>query len=253
MFRLDGQVAVVTGASSGLGERFARVLHAAGAAVVVAARREDRLNALADEHSNMRVVCADVAVPADRERLIASAANYAIETSRRFGILVNNAGVGVPRQALDEDDETFGEVMQVNVNAVFALSRLAGAHFIALGGGSIVNIASMLGLVASAPINQASYVASKSAVIGLTRELGCQWARKGVRVNALAPGWFESEMTADAMFADERSMVFLERNTPMRRAGNAHELDGALLFLASDASSYVVGQTLVVDGGWTAR
>jgi NAD(P)-dependent dehydrogenase (short-subunit alcohol dehydrogenase family) len=107
--------------------------------------------------------------------------------------------------------------------------------------------------VASAPIKQASYVASKGAVVSLTRELGCQWGRKGVRVNGIAPGWFRSEMTNDTMFADEGSMAFLRRNCPMGRAGDEHELDGALLFLASDASTYVTGQTLAVDGGWTAR
>ena len=111
----------------------------------------------------------------------------------------------------------------------------------------------MLGVVAAAPVTQASYVASKSAVVGLTRELGCQWARKGVRVNAIAPGWFPSEMTADTMFADERSMAYLERNCPIGRGGRPDELDGALLLLAGPAGSYLVGQTLIVDGGWTAR
>jgi NAD(P)-dependent dehydrogenase (short-subunit alcohol dehydrogenase family) len=110
----------------------------------------------------------------------------------------------------------------------------------------------MLGLVASAPIAQASYTASKGGLVNLSRELAVQWARKGVRVNALAPGWFLSEMT-DEMFADDRSMEFLRRNAPMARPGEPHELDGALLFLASDASSYVTGQVLTVDGGWTAR
>jgi NAD(P)-dependent dehydrogenase (short-subunit alcohol dehydrogenase family) len=110
----------------------------------------------------------------------------------------------------------------------------------------------MLGLVGSAPIKQASYCASKGAVVNLTRELGCQWARKGIRVNAIAPGWFPSEMTAD-MWGDAGSEAFVARTTPMARAGRADELDGALLFLAGDASTYVTGQTIVVDGGWTAR
>jgi NAD(P)-dependent dehydrogenase (short-subunit alcohol dehydrogenase family) len=123
---------------------------------------------------------------------------------------------------------------------------------IASGGGVIVNVASMLGLVASAPIKQASYCASKGAIVSLTRELATQWARKGVRVNALAPGWFPSEMTAE-MFADDSSMAYVQRNCPMARTGEPHELDGALLFLCSDASSYCTGQVLTVDGGWTAR
>jgi len=121
------------------------------------------------------------------------------------------------------------------------------------GHGSIVNIASVLGLVAAAPIKQAAYCASKGAVVNLTRELGAQWGRKGVRVNSIAPGWFLSEMTAVDMFDDESSMTYLRRNTPMGRAGDEHELDGVLLFLASNASSFVTGQTIAVDGGWTAR
>jgi NAD(P)-dependent dehydrogenase (short-subunit alcohol dehydrogenase family) len=124
---------------------------------------------------------------------------------------------------------------------------------LAQGSGSIINIASILGFVSGTPIKQASYAATKGAVINLTRDLGCQWARKGVRVNGIAPGWFVTEMTAQDMFGDEQSMRFLHRNTPMARGGEAHELDGALLFLASDASSFVTGTTIPVDGGWTAR
>jgi NAD(P)-dependent dehydrogenase (short-subunit alcohol dehydrogenase family) len=120
------------------------------------------------------------------------------------------------------------------------------------GSGSIINIASMYGLVAAAPVAQASYCASKGGVVNLTRELGAQWTRRGVRVNALAPGFFPSEMASE-MMEDERSAKFMRRNTPIGRPGQPHELDGPLLFLAGDASSYMTGQTLVVDGGWTAR
>jgi NAD(P)-dependent dehydrogenase (short-subunit alcohol dehydrogenase family) len=151
-----------------------------------------------------------------------------------------------------EPPDVFRQLIDVNLNGLFVLSQLAGRHMIASGGGVIVNVASMLGLVASAPIKQASYCASKGAIINLTRELATQWARKGVRVNALAPGWFPSEMTAE-MFADDSSMAYVQRNCPMARTGEPHELDGALLFLCSDASSYCTGQVLTVDGGWTAR
>jgi NAD(P)-dependent dehydrogenase (short-subunit alcohol dehydrogenase family) len=116
----------------------------------------------------------------------------------------------------------------------------------------MVNVASILGFVASGQVPQASYTASKAGVVNLTRELAVQWARRGIRVNALAPGWFPSEMTAP-MFDDEGGQRFIRRGTPMGRAGEAHELDGALLFLASDASSFVTGHTVVVDGGWTAK
>jgi NAD(P)-dependent dehydrogenase (short-subunit alcohol dehydrogenase family) len=248
-FRLDGTNVVLTGASSGLGERFARVLHAAGARLVIAARRRDRLDALASELGGDRVhaVTCDVTDPADCDGLVAAALEHG-----RIDVLVNNAGVGEPIAAEQEDVEHFRWIVDVNLNAVFQLTQLVGRHMIENGAGSIINNASVLGLVASTPIKQASYCASKGAVVNLTRELACQWARKGVRVNALAPGWFPSEMTAQ-MWDDEPTLEFLRRNTPMARGGAEHELDGALLFLASSASSFVTGHTLVVDGGWTAR
>ncbi|MEZ5143607.1 MAG: SDR family oxidoreductase [Acidimicrobiales bacterium] len=248
LLRLDGRVAVVTGASGGLGDRFARVLHAAGASVVAAARRRDRLEALAGDLERVVPVTCDVSSGDDRERLVEAA----LAVDGHIDVLVNNAGIGTPMPAEDEPVDHFARVVDVNLTAVFALSQLVGRHMIERGSGAIVNVASILGLVASAPIKQASYAASKGAVVNLTRELAVQWARKGVRVNALAPGWFPSEMTTD-MFTDEASIAFLQRNAPMGRGGRLAELDGALLLLAADAGSYITGQTLVVDGGWTAR
>ena len=248
LFRLDGRVSIVTGASGGLGERFARVLHAAGSTVVLAARRLDRLEALAAELPGSLAVVCDVSVDAQLETLVAT-------TIERFGtidVLVNNAGIGTPMAAEDEPIDHFRQVVEVNLNALFLLSQLVGRQMIDQGHGSIVNIASMLGLVASAPIKQASYTASKGAVVNLTRELGAEWGRKGVRVNAIAPGYFPSDMTSD-MWGDDQTMSYIRRNAPMGRGGEAHELDGILLFLAGDASTYVTGQTIAVDGGWTAR
>jgi NAD(P)-dependent dehydrogenase (short-subunit alcohol dehydrogenase family) len=216
---------------------------------VAAARRTDRLEGLAAELGERLVpVTCDVSLDADCERLVAEA----IALEGHLDILVNNAGIGTPVAAELEPIDDFRHVVDVNLNALFLLSQLSARHMIERGSGCIVNLASVLGLVASTPIKQASYCASKGAVVNLTRELGAQWARKGLRVNALAPGWFPSEMT-ELMFSDEGAYGFMQKNTPLGRAGELHELDGALLFLASDASSYMTGQTLTVDGGWVAR
>jgi NAD(P)-dependent dehydrogenase (short-subunit alcohol dehydrogenase family) len=191
---------------------------------------------------------ADVGVDEDCDRLVQSA----LERFGRIDVLVNNAGIDNHAAAEAEPIDGFRRVLRVNLEAVFLLCQLAGRQMIAQGSGSIINVASMLGLVASAPVKNASYCASKGAVVNLTRELAVQWARKGVRVNSIAPGWFPSEMTAE-MMADGRSVKWLQDNCPMVRAGTESELDGTLLFLASDASSYCTGQTMVIDGGWTAR
>jgi NAD(P)-dependent dehydrogenase (short-subunit alcohol dehydrogenase family) len=246
-FRLDGRVAIVTGASAGLGDRFARVLHAAGADVVIAARRADRLAALAEELVGVLAVSCDVAEDADIDRLVSAT----LDRHGHIDVLINNAGVGGPVPAVDETAEEFRRTIAVNLTGAFVACQRVGRHMLERGTGSIVNIVSMLGIVGSGQIPFPSYTASKGGLVNLTRELAGEWARGGVRVNALAPGWFPSEMTAD-LFGDERSMAWVRRKAPMGRAGEPHELDGALLFLASDASSYVTGHILAVDGGWTA-
>ena len=246
-FRLDGRAAIVTGASSGLGERFARVLHAAGAKVVMAARRVDRLERLAEELPGSLAVPCDVADDGDLERLVGAT----VEAHGRIDVLVNNAGMTYVGPAEDEPPSEFRRVLDVNLTAVFVLSQLAGRVMLEQGSGSIVNIASVFGLVAPAQMLEASYPASKGGVVNLTRDLAAQWARRGVRVNAIAPGFFRTEINEE-LLSEERGVAAVRRRTPMGRVGEAHELDGALLFLASEASSYVTGHVLAVDGGWTA-
>lgn len=238
----------MTGASSGLGRRFARVLHAVGCTVVVAARRADRLDAVVADHDRIHAIPTDLAEEGAREQLVAA-------TIERFGgvdVLVNNAGIGNKVAIEDEPLEQFRLAMEVNVTAIWHLSKLCAPSMIERGGGTIVNVASMLGHVGSTPVKQAHYCASKGAVINLTREFALQWARKGVRVNALSPGWFPSEMTA-GMDSDDASQAFVRANTPIPRMGDDHELDGALLLLTSPANTFMTGHSLVVDGGWTAR
>jgi NAD(P)-dependent dehydrogenase (short-subunit alcohol dehydrogenase family) len=248
LFRLDGQVALVTGASAGLGARFARVLHSVGATVVMSARRVDRLESLAAELPGSIAIPADVAEAADRERLVAEA----LERAGRIDVLVNNAGisyiVGIENETLDQ----FERAMMVNTTAVWHLIKLCVPHMTERGSGSIVNVASMLGLVGSTPIKQANYCASKGAVVNMTRELAVQLARKGIRVNSLCPGYFPSEMT-ESMLDDEGSQSYIRTYSAIPRMGHDHELDGALLLLSSSAGSFITGHALLVDGGLTAH
>lgn len=248
MFDLTGRVAVVTGASSGLGDGFARTLAAAGATVVAAARRADRLAALAADVPSVVPVECDITVADDRERLIATATDI----DGAVDILVNNAGRPGPPDALMESAEEFDDILRVNLTSGFHLSVAAVTALPEDRQMSIINVSSVVGLVSTAPIGGAGYAASKSAVIGTTRELAGQWGRRGVRVNAVVPGWFDTEMT-DGLFTNDKSAGWVRRNSMLGRGGRAGEVDGAVLFLASDASSYVTGHVLTVDGGWTAR
>jgi len=248
LFRLDGQVVLLTGASAGLGARFARVLHGAGATVIVTARRAERLAVLEDELPGTIAIPADIGDPAQRERLVAEA----IERAGRIDVLVNNAGVTFTVGIEDETLDQFEQALQVNTTATWHLVKLVTPQMIERGTGVIVNVASMIGHVGSAPIKQANYCASKGAVVNMTRELALQLGRRGIRANCLSPGYFPSEMT-ESMIGDEGSQNYMRRYAAIPRMGEDHELDGALLLLASPAGSYITGHSLLVDGGFTAR
>ena len=247
-FDLTGRVAVVTGASSGLGEEVARALAAVGARVAVVARREDRLTKLADEISGLPLGC-DL-LDADR------VAEVMPRVTAELGgpeILVNTAGnIFTHEPAESEPLDAIRRTIDLNLVAPFRLAQDAFPHMVAAGRGAIVNVSSISGRVGIPGIPQASYAASKLGLSGLTAELAVQWARHEIRVNTVAPGFFRSEITGD-LYETERSRAWLRRNTPLPVDGRADDLVGAILWLVSDAGRYVTGQTIVVDGGWTAR
>jgi NAD(P)-dependent dehydrogenase (short-subunit alcohol dehydrogenase family) len=246
---MAGRVCVVTGASSGLGAQLARALAAAGAVPVLAARRLERLQQLQAEVPQADVVACDVADAADRERLI----DTVIERHGRIDGLVNNAGIAASGPALRTPTEDFSRVIEVNLVAPFALACAAARHMREGGGRSIVNVASVMGTHTIPQLPDAAYVASKAGLVGLTRELASQWGRYGIRVNAVAPGFFPSEMTAGLTEQGDDFPDFLTAQTALGRGGRPGELDAAILFLLGPGSSFVTGEVLGVDGGLGVR
>jgi NAD(P)-dependent dehydrogenase (short-subunit alcohol dehydrogenase family) len=246
MFSLKGRVALVTGASSGLGVQFARSLAENGAALVLVARRADRLKSLKDEIEKMGGKA--VAIEADvTDRAAMTRAFDAAE--KAFGtvtILVNNAGIAHGGRAIDMPPEEWRKVLSTNLDAVFFWAQEAARRMLAAKKqGAVVNIASVLGLAVAK--GAVAYATAKAGVVQVTKALAVELAFKGVRVNAIAPGWFVTEVNDD--YLESEAGTAIKREIPMGRFGNAGDLDGALLLLASDAGSYITGATIVVDGG----
>ncbi|MGW8181193.1 MAG: SDR family NAD(P)-dependent oxidoreductase, partial [bacterium] len=252
LFAVSGKTAVVTGASSGLGVSFAKAFAEAGMNVVLTARRTEKLEDLAAELSRSGTAAEAVTCDVTDSSNVASMVERTIERFGGVDVLVNNAGQTdggpVPEKL---PDEMFEQIVRVNLNGLWYCCKQVGAHMLKRGkGGSIVNIASVLGLGGQQNYPP-GYMATKAAVINLTKTLACSWADRGVRVNAIAPGWYPSEMTGPWL-GNPDFLKHVEAQTPMGRVGEPEELLGALLYLASDASSYMTGQTLAVDGGLTA-
>ena len=245
-FDVTGKVALVTGASSGLGDNFARVLAANGATVAAAARRTDRLDALvkdiAAKGGKAFAVAMDVSDPVSVEKGFAAI----VKQSGAPDVIVNNAGVAQAKPSIDLTEEDWRGVMGTNLDGVWRVATHGARAMIAAGkGGSIINIASVLGLRVAT--NLLAYATAKAAVVQMTEALALEWARHKIRVNAIAPGYIETEMNR-GFFQTEAGQAMVKR-VPQRRIGDPSVLDGALLLLASEASSYMTGSTVVVDGG----
>ena len=243
LFRLDGRTALVTGASGALGAAFARTLAGAGARVVLAARRVDAMRALADGLPEAHAVALDVTDPDSVARAVADAEAWA---GAPIDLLVNNSGIATPGAALEQGDADWARVMGVNLDGARRMAVAVAARLVETGRpGAIVNVASILGLRQGAGVS--AYATSKAALIQLTRQHALEWARHRIRVNALAPGYVETDLNRDFFVTDAGQAQI--RRIPQRRLGRADELSGPLLLLSSDAGSFMTGSVIVADGG----
>ena len=255
LFSLRGKVALVTGASSGLGKEFARGLAMAGADVALVARRLERLQAVAAELEAFGVRAHPVQADLQHEAQIESAVQDVHETLGPVDILVNNAGIAPVGRAERHSLEKWQQALDVNLTAVFLCCQHVGRRMIERDqGGRIINISSVLGEGANSVHRTVGYAATKGAVTNLTRQLAVEWAPHGITVNALAPSWFPTEMITDPRLGrvHDEQRARMEQFTPLGRLGREGELLGAIIYLASPSASYVTGTVLHVDGGWRA-
>jgi NAD(P)-dependent dehydrogenase (short-subunit alcohol dehydrogenase family) len=252
MFDFSGKTVLITGASYGLGEGFAHAFAAAGADLVLTARSAELLDGVADvcrsKGSTVTVVPGDVSVEDDVTRVVSAG----VDAHGRIDVLVNNAGISDLRGVAPEqfDMESWQRIIAVDLNGAFLYMREVGRHMLEAGGGSIVNICSIMGHGAN-ELNVIAYTAAKGAVRNLTMQLGCEWADRGIRVNCVSPGFIITEMVRPALEAMGMDQWIASR-TPMRRVGELDEIVQPVMFLASDASSYITGHDLNVDGGTNA-
>jgi NAD(P)-dependent dehydrogenase (short-subunit alcohol dehydrogenase family) len=249
-FRLDGQCALVTGGSKGLGRAMARALASAGAAVVLASRNLSEAEEAAEEIARLGHGTLGLEADTTDREAVQEMVRRAEETFGKIDILINNAGINIRRPTLEVEDADWDPVIDINVKGVLVCAQAVAPGMIERKYGRIINMGSIMSGVSIG--GRAAYAASKHAVLGLTRTLALEWAPHGVTVNCLCPGPFETPMNRPLMNDPPAYQAFLSK-IPMGRWGQPEELDGAALFLASPASSFVTGTTLYVDGGWTAQ
>jgi NAD(P)-dependent dehydrogenase (short-subunit alcohol dehydrogenase family) len=250
LFDLSGQTALVTGGSRGLGREMAEGLAEAGASLMLLARREQWLTPTIDEFRARGFKCEGAICDVSSPEQVQSAVNRTLEVYGRIDVLVNNAGVTWGAPAEDMPIDKWKMVIDTNLTGAFLFCQRVGREMLSQKGGNIINVASIAGLVGATEDSQhlCGYVAAKGGLISLTRELAAKWATRGVRVNAIAPGFFPSRMTEKLL---ETSLAQIEAAVPMGRIGREGELKGVAVLLASAASGYITGQTIVVDGGIT--
>ena len=251
MFDLSGRVAVVTGASAGLGVQFAKALARQGADMAILARRKDKLEAVAEEIRELGVRCLSVVCDVTSQEQLDAAHDAIIAEYGKVDILVNNAGGGKGAPVWEMDDERWNYALDLSQHSTFKCTRLFAKGMMERGYGRIINIGSMLGMVGIFAIASPAYAAAKGGVINLTRAMSAEMCSHGVTVNCICPGFFASEATGPR-FADPSFENLLKTYSPMHRGGREGELDSAVVFLAAEESSFVTGVILPVDGGWTS-
>jgi NAD(P)-dependent dehydrogenase (short-subunit alcohol dehydrogenase family) len=247
-FSIKNEVAIVTGASAGLGRHFAKVLAASGAKVAVCARRRDPLDELADEIRSSGGVALSIELDVTDSASVASAVDQAVNELGPVSILINNAGLAVDKPLLETCDDDWDRVLDTNLKGAWMMARETARHMMAAGiEGKMVNIASILGVTATPRVH--SYAASKAGLIHLTRTLALELARHKIRVNAIAPGYVETDLNKELLAGPTGD--HLKKRVPQRRFAQPADLDGALLLLCSNAGAYMTGSVITVDGGMT--
>lgn len=252
LFDLKNKKAIVTGASSGLGVQFAKALAEYGADVALLARRFDRLQSLAQEIEKLGVQALPIKCDVTSEQEVENAVKLVEEKFGKIDILVNNAGIVNSYPTEDLPLEEWNKVINTNLTGVFLVAKHVARVMKKHKSGSIINIASIAGFVSFEGMSVAAYGASKGGVVNLTRYLASEWGKYGIRVNAIAPGFFPSEMT-QGLIDNPQILAYIQTRTALDRWGHEGELNGILIYLASDASSYTTGQIIAVDGGWLAE